>query len=686
MKKLILLFSIITSFLFVSCNSIYNNHHRTTKLIINLPAVHASETSRQIYKDEDLSSLNYDETFFEAEFEITIYKPDNSNSQTYQTEKGQSTLVIPDITPGKWCISCSASLPGFEKFAFDKKEEIILKAGDIKTIDLSLSKNVLSKINDVILKSPIANKKYELGSTINPTGTVFTCILSNGYAFDYTPDQLSKLYNTTTTIGFRKHNQDNDSELDFSDAEIYPSAERYCYSIEYRINGLTENTISIIKENSAIITAKKPVITVQPVSTYLLGPVNQFTLNVQVNNDDSDLGEISYKWEETDNFGVYYDTKVNISSSSDSTESLSATVSNLGYIAENKTLPYKTYRCKITNTDNAGGLKETTATTYSNLAIVEFWNPTRSSAINQAFVIKNVIPVVNDSLVIINDYTNINPEASWFKFQKQVRPFSNDVAAAYQAQNDVYVVYPDYESYYISATPVYYENAVSDPNSKYYYGYVPYNVTYQYVYYKPGPYTNNDSTISYESDAVTSEQKNKIVYVKTKLAYIYPRNFSLVSISNDNEYNERFCTKNSDGTYSWYYKDASGQKNEYTSGNNKPELFHVQANSVSFAGYYWDTSYIKKSITKSTFTVHKKLNGNVLPPITLNADVDRTNKNYTNIRYALTEEEIEQISNGATLEVYLECRTEVESDYTSWFVNTDPVIEKTNTIVFKKHE
>lgn len=685
MKKLILLFSIITSFLFVSCNSIYNNHHRTTKLIINLPAVHASETSRQIYKDEDLSSLNYDETFFEAEFEITIYKPDNSNSQTYQTEKGQSSLVIPDITPGKWCISCSASLPGFEKFAFDKKEEIILKAGDIKTIDLSLSKNVLSKINDVILKSPIANKKYELGSTINPTGTVFTCILSNGYAFDYTPDQLSKLYNASTTIGFRKHQQNNESEIDLSNSTIYTTAERYCFSIEYKIENLTSTPISIIKENDAIITAKKPVITVQPVSTYLLGSVNQFTLNVQVNNDDSDLGEISYKWEETDNFGVYYDTKVNISSSSDSTESLSATVSNLGYSPGNVTLPYKTYRCEITNTDNLGGLKEPIATTYSNLAIVEFWNPTKNPTKNQAFVIKNVIPVVRDSLVIINDYTEINPEPSWFKFQKQVRPVSNEVDN--NAYNDVYVVYPDYDSYFISATPVYHNDAASDLDSKYYYGYVPYKITYKYDYYETDD--TSGSNVSYKSDPTTSAEKNKNVNVTTKLAYIYPRDFSLVSISDNYEYNERFCKKNPDGTYSWYYKEASGQKNEYTSGNNKPELFHVQANSVSYAGYYWDTQisvYQKKSITKSTFTVYKKLNGNVLPPITLNADVDLTDKIYSNIRYALTEEEIEQIANGAELEVYLECKTEVESDYSSWFVNTDPVIEKTNTIVFKKYE
>lgn len=681
MKKLFILLSLSLSLFLAGCNSIYENHHRTTKLIINLPKA-ANYSSRQIYKENELTDIDPSSTSY-----IIYLSRVGETLDPIETRPGETQIMIPDLKPGTWTISCLASLEDCPAFAFDEKKQIELRAGDIKSINLSLSKNQVNKIQNIDVISK--NTSYALGETLNTSGNSYNVNLTNGYSFSFNEADLKNLLEIDIINAEFVLDESAPENIvnNYTDPSV---AGRYCYNIKYNFSDSLETIVP------AEINAKKPIITTQPQNTFITSrsmaynngtaPAIEYTLSLEI-QEDSDYGIISYEW---------IDSPICTGERYDSTGSDTNTYYFCAVNAKNiqtSNFNNNVHYCKVTNTDNKGGLNGSiTATTDSKNAIVLPYNPYNPlSSSNNNYTIDSV------SIGYDNDYYAVqgqDPDPNRLYLNVKLVSLHNGTV------NYSYVhLYNGDELYNVVIDVSKKEDGSIDYDSTF--GLVPYNVNYSYKKYTPtgNEVTREDGTKGtvyvYTSDDIT--ETNKEIHINTKVPAIPDYEISLRHPSEDKKnYYRAYDPGDGSTTGQWYIKE--NENDDYTS-TDIGDLLQVQCNTVGCDLQFIDftsNSYVTNHVQAYTcdFVSYKKNGNNKITKSELTktkfnpliATESSQNYNvYSNI-YALNNvNEIIVLEEGQKIEVYINCVKSVNKTYEPWFIDLTPKSVDSPSVYYSKY-
>lgn len=466
---------------------------------------------------------------------------------------------------------------------------------------------------------------------------------------------------------------------------IDPSvAGRYCYNIKYRFTDSLETTIP------ATINAKKPIITAQPQNTFITSGENisiSYTLSVQIDETDLDYDIISYKWIDSPICSGYGYASTGADTNTYTFRSINS------YDIQTSNFNNNVHYCKVTNTDNKGGLNGSiTATTDSKNAIVLPYNPINPlSSSNNNYEIENV------SIGYDNDYYAVqgqNPDPNRLYLNVKLVSLHNGTV------NYSYVhLYNGDELYDVVISVSKKEDGSIDYASTF--GLVPYNVRYSYKKYTPTEKQvtredGSDGTVyQYTSETIT--ENNKEIRINTKVPAIPDYEISLIDSSEDKKnYYRAYDPGDGSTTGQWYIKE--NEHDNYTSKSIADVLLvkcnpvscdlqfidftsngyvtnHVQAYTCDFVSY---KKYSNNKITKSELTITK-----FNPSMTIE---DSQNYNlYSNI-YALNNvNEIIKLGEGQKIEVYINCVKSVNKTYEPWFIDLTPKSVDSPSVYYSKH-
>lgn len=671
MKKLLFPLFLSLSLLFTGCNSIYENHHRTTKVIINLPKITTS-SSRKIYdSDIELSS--------DDNIEFTITLTSGSSEFNLTAKKGES-IVFSNIPVGPCTITGLVSAPGLPDFAFGQIRQTI-KLGT-NNIDLTLSKNLLDNIKDIKVLKDISKTTYELGEPIDDNGAIYAIVLSNGYSFEYNKNELYSL-EIGAEVRFKKCDEDeynnNNRIVPDTNPNIYPSnnADRYYFIIDYHLFNKTKG-IDFNKYSYATINAKTPVITKQPESTGISnyedtaysGRSIEYSFSVEVDTSNpNQLGTISYAWYSVDGIcsGQAYETQGSETSSNYNIKIKG--IYSLGTLSQ-YLMPY----CEITNTDNRGGLNgNTISVAESQRAILfPFFTDNTASSVSDAYSTDQVTLKYKKGMSFIYDNNNI-PSKNFFSATYELKKTNGG--------NIISIDLDDIDESLIEITDI--SPAKEDLN--YSLGNIPYIVTYQYKKYT----TDNSENQSLYSHSYVWTEKTQTIYVPTKLAKIPDYNFSLTQMANLNQQHgiddqalERFYNFEDEKFY------VKNKKDEYKEANYSG-MKELHTNTVSAGIYQYSSSTTDPEYNTScfepSFKVYKEINGIRNAEIAINnSDINNYN-NLPYVIYKLTDQDFNVIESGSTLRIFIECTLSVKEEYKNYFPNAQPVSITTDTVIFSRY-
>lgn len=671
MKKLLFPLFLSLSLLFTGCNSIYENHHRTTKVIINLPKITTS-SSRKIYdSDIELSSDN--------NIEFTITLTSGSSEFNLTAKKGES-IVFSNIPVGPCTITGLVSAPGLPDFAFGQIRKTI-KLGT-NNIDLTLSRNLLDNIEDIKVLKDISKTTYELGEPIDDNGAIYAIVLSNGYSFEYNKNELYSL-GIGAEVRFKKCDEDeynnNNKIVPDTNPEFFPSnnADRYYFIIDYHFSSKTKDDIDFNKYSYATINAKTPVITKQPESMQL-PTTKAFSFEIEVETPSS--GTTSYTWSTGSGQGALsgYTT---ISYEDDRTNKIKGSISNLGYASGfGNSMCYKTYYCTVTYSDNEGGLNgNSTSQAVSDKALLEIWQ-TNSGAANQKYILTGTsVKLADENYYFISTNENDVPPASAFRIHKYFK--TADSSSSLATEN---ITYPDYTNFNIRVS----RKEGVDPNS---FGYIPYIVTYDYKYQEMTQTNTGGVYNATAGDIKTVQDVQEEILVPTKLAKIPDYNFSLTQMANLNQQHgiddqalERFYNFEDEKFY------VKNKKDEYKEANYSG-MKELHTNTVSAGIYQYSSSTTDPEYNTScfepSFKVYKEINGIRNAGIAINNSDIKYNiyNNLPYVIYELTDQDFNVIESGSTLRIFIECTLSVKEEYKNYFQNAQPVSITTDTVTFSKY-
>lgn len=672
MKKLLFPLFLSLSLLFTGCNSIYENHHRTTKLIINLPKITTS-SSREIYdSDIELSS--------DDNIEFTITLTSGSSEFNLTAKKGES-IVFSNIPVGPCTITGLVSAPGLPDFAFGQIRQTI-KLGT-NNIYLTLSRNLLDNIEDIKVLKDISKTTYELGEPIDVNGAIYAIVLKNGYSFEYNETELYSL-GIGAEVRFKKCDEDeynnNNRIVPDTSPDFFPStnADRYYFIIDYHFSSKTKD-IEFNKYSYATINAKTPVITKQPESTGISdyedteysGRSIEYSFSVEVDTSNpNQLGTISYAWYSVDGIcnGQAYETEGSETSSNYNIKIKG--ISSLGTLSQ-YLMPY----CEITNTDNKGGLNgNTISVAESQRAILfPFFTDNTASSVSDAYSTDQVTLKYKKGMSFIYDNNNI-PSKNCFSATYELKKTYGEKIISIDLDN--------IDESLIKITDI----SPEKEDLNYSFGNIPYRVTYQYK-----KYTDNAVTQALYSHSYVWEDKTQTIYVPTKLAKIPDYNFSLKQMANLNQQHgiddqalERFYNFEDE---LFYVKNLNNEYNKAVyAGMNELHTNTVSAGIYQYSSSTTDPEY-NTSCFEPSFKVYKEINGIRNAEIAINNSDIKYNiyNNLPYVIYELTDQDFNVIESGSTLCIFIECTLSVKEEYKNYFPNAQPVSITTATVTFSRY-
>lgn len=675
MKKIFVLFSLSLLFLFTSCSFLLNIPQKAGRITVKLPG-RSNSNNRGVIKDD--IDIDTDNLVFTVEIYDAPYF-DKVNPKYSKNGKQGEIVHFDNVHPGEWLIKCFVSVNGAEKQAYAQNRTNVKLTSDPEPVALVIEKNVASNIKEVALVSGPTKQSYELDESIDYEDSLFEVTFNNEYKIpmtykDIVDSKSNYLHISVCMIDDEaKSMLSSGNSIETSQKSTDMIAQRFNYNILYEVK-LTEGTEekkTIYLPSTIKVNAKKPVIIKQPVSTTFQNMSGLFEFSVEVDND-SKYGDISYNWKCKTDYRNMYCTPVNkypdYSSTNATYKDEGVSYTPNGTYEAIPDVAY--YWCEVKNTDTDGINGETERITKSTEAVLELHDP-----ITNTNVTKNYHYVTKDTDIEYKDEYYINygelPEPSNFVLVKTLQLFSD-----YEKNgnnNEKKYKYYDYESYSFEVDLD--ENLSWDilPNS---FGYLPFKVSYKYMYYEP-KLTPNGSGVAYESGI--EKEETKTVYIKTKLPDV--PEFSYEINSDCKKYNPRYYNPDG-GDSNWYYayegvgKDLNTKEDTLYTISSYPYANYTK--DLVFAdSLYSTTCYFFESAGNPeykdvdpyelvNFTALVKTNDKLVKKVDSKFNSEKP------FGYVLQVDDYAALNDPNTIiKVGLEVTKKINSYYSSWFENRD---------------